>query len=144
MKIKISVLAALDRFIFGAFGVSQLAPEQVRPDPSATRLVSLRYGEHKIFPESQLGLKFVDVASDSRCPIDVNCPWAGEIEVVLNIWHLGTYMSEVRLTLSAGVGSAVVVAGGYEIHLIGVRPSARSDPPIEMEEYGILLQITAP
>lgn len=138
-----NMLAALDGFIFGAFGVSQLAPEQVRPDPSINRLLSLRYGQGAVFQAHDLALKFVDVPLDSRCPVNVTCVWEGEIEVVVNVRRQQADLGNLHFTFSRGSGSSVFI-DGYEIHLIGVRPEARSDPPIQMEEYGILLRVTAP
>lgn len=139
-----SILAALDGFMFEAFGTSDVAGLRSDPEVAVGTLLTLRYGESEFSPALDLGLRFADVPADSRCPVDVWCPWVGEIEIVLHTWFHGVHMGEVHLTYGGGVGSSTIIAGGYEVQLLGVRPEARSNDPILLEEYGILLKISEP
>src|SRR5918994_2753147 len=53
------------------------APIQLAPKQSA------------VFKAEQLEVQFVDIASDSRCPNDVTCVWAGEVVVRLRVRQEG-------------------------------------------------------
>ena len=51
-------------------------------DGSAAALnapIQLAPGQSAVFEAEKLEVQFVDIDSDSRCPSDVTCLWAGEI-----------------------------------------------------------------
>ena len=50
------------------------------PDTAA-----LRYGNLLYYPEENLGIRFADVLSDSRCPTNVDCFWEGVAEIELGL-----------------------------------------------------------
>jgi len=43
--------------------------------------------------------KIKEIISDSRCPIGVNCVWAGEVELVLSIYKEGVFYKEEPLII---------------------------------------------
>lgn len=50
-----------------------------------------------------LRVRFVRVASDSRCPVDVECVWAGNAEVLVEVSAKGGRgMKTLRLNTNAG------------------------------------------
>ena len=61
-------------------------------------LTKFSYGETLKFEEVEL--KFVEVLQDSRCPKDVNCIWAGEVIVLVDIFKNGRKVEQKKLTLS--------------------------------------------
>ncbi|MGH8239456.1 MAG: hypothetical protein ACREXP_20915, partial [Steroidobacteraceae bacterium] len=78
------------------------------------------------FETEQFEVKFVDVASDSRCATDVSCLWAGELVLRLAIRSKGKETQhEVRELQSVAVDSYTVTvlealpARGPEAHRIG-------------------------
>jgi hypothetical protein len=85
-------------------------------------------------------VRLVRVSDDSRCPVDVQCVWAGN--------------AVARLALSAGDGSGHEVAintttdprstifSGYRITLVGLKPAPRSGTTIKPSDYVATLEVT--
>lgn len=46
-------------------------------------------------------LKFKDVISDSRCPINVTCIWAGEAKVRVELFENGKFLEEKILLINS-------------------------------------------
>jgi len=69
------------------------------------------------------------VLSDSRCPEDVQCIWAGEVRILARISD-GKEVREVTL-----VESTTFEFQGKIIELTGVRPSAHSKKIIKSNDY---------
>ena len=70
---------------------------------------------------------------DSRCPSDVQCPWAGEVKVILE-----SKGKELSLTLP---GQETAEIGNVEITLVSVEPYPSTKNPIRKEDYRIKLRI---
>ena len=68
--------------------------------------VVLGVGEEVFTPDGNLGIRFESVRQDSRCPTDVECPWAGDGEVVLRLQPVGAPAVEQSLHTNASVGPA--------------------------------------
>ena len=78
----------------------------------------------------RVGVQLASLVSDSRCPAQVNCAVAGQVEFMLRLrmgdeiipqtFHIGTYPTQEQNK---------VRYGGYEIELTGVEPPA--PPPDE-------------
>ena len=95
----------------------------------------LRVGRRATFKGTRLRIKFAAVESDSRCPSDVTCVWAGN--------------AAVRLRLSAGRSSKIVTLNtsrsspfvreaeyqGYKVKLVDLSPYPRSDRQIAARDY---------
>ena len=65
----------------------------------APRIVTkLQFG--KSYQLEELELKFVEVLQDSRCPKNVNCVWAGEVVVLIDVFEKGIKSDQKKLTLS--------------------------------------------
>lgn len=69
------------------------------------------------------------VVSDSRCPEDVTCVWAGEIEVLTRL-ALGNEVSEVNIKLGVENNFA-----GKKVTLTNVSPNTNSKKTIESQDY---------
>ena len=46
-------------------------------------------------------IRFVEVLKDSRCPSDVTCVWAGEVQVKIEILENGSVLEEKLITFGA-------------------------------------------
>ena len=78
-------------------------------------------------------LTFAGVVSDSRCPADVVCVWAGE---ALLAFELTAENSVTTRSISFGTGSAASgVLGPYRLTLVQLEPEPRSTPPIPPGSY---------
>ena len=92
----------------------------------------------------RLRLKFVRVASDSRCPEDVDCVWAGNAEVLIEV--SGRVWQERRtLTLNTNAGPdrpAEARYGRYTLKLTGLAPRPRSTGKIAPGRYTATLLVS--
>ncbi len=75
--------------------------------------------------------------SDSRCPIDVQCIWAGEFKV--NVMLLGATKIENRVMSSV---DEPYTFDGHRISITSVTPAPKSTTKITANEYRITFQVT--
>jgi hypothetical protein len=88
-----------------------------------------------------LKIKFKNVAQDSRCPEDVNCVWAGNAEVLL---ELTEGKCTTALTLNTQDSNALDKgkAGHYRFKLVKLDPYPRSDRKIAPGDYVATLLVS--
>lgn len=87
-----------------------------------------------------LKIKFIEVLEDSRCPVDVDCIWAGNARVKIEVvsQRLGTKVFELN-TNGEPRGNQI---DGYAIELTGLTPSLRSDRPVKNEDYRASIMVS--
>lgn len=93
-------------------------------------------------------LHFDQVSSDSRCPIGVQCVWAGRADVVLAL-ATGVETQAVKtqsVTLASGDmsqgGAGETTFEGYTVRLENVAPPAQEGKKIEQKDYRVKLLVT--
>jgi hypothetical protein len=125
----------------GALNAKPHAPVAVK----AVRLnqeFTLEQGQRVTLKRTNLWIKFVAVESDSRCPSDVKCVWAGNAAVQVEV-SIGRRSK--TLTLNTGRGGALageIEYKGYRVKLVGLSPYPRSDRKIAAEDYAATLLVT--
>lgn len=82
--------------------------------------------------------RFVGVASDSRCPRDTTCVWAGEVKVLLEIRDRAQPPSMHEVV----AGGDVVVAQ-RRVTVVRVEPQPPSERKLQAAEYRVTLKISA-
>ncbi|HKU17287.1 MAG TPA: hypothetical protein VJQ52_23035 [Steroidobacteraceae bacterium] len=98
--------------------------------------VQLAPGQSAVIEDEELEVRFVGVASDSRCPSDVACLWTGEVVVQLAARKAGrTTQHEVREAQSARVGDHTVTV------LQVLPPRASSQQTIARADYRVTLKV---
>src|SRR5262245_51503364 len=98
--------------------------------------VQLAPGQSAEFDAGKLEVEFTGIVSDSRCPSDVTCVWAGEVVARFAVRTDGrTTQHEIKETQSATVG-------GYTVTLLQVLPAHSSSQPIAAQDYRVTLKIT--
>lgn len=99
--------------------------------------VQLAPGQSAAFAAGEIAVKLTGIASDSRCPSDVTCVWAGEVVARLAVRNGGkTTQHEIKERESATVGS-------YTIAVLEVLPArTSSSQPIAAEDYRVTLKVT--
>ncbi|MCX7874909.1 MAG: hypothetical protein N2321_01940 [Melioribacteraceae bacterium] len=107
----------------------------LKKDDSTT--VSLKYNESTLIND-EFSISFEGIKNDSRCPIDVNCVWAGNAEVVLKI---SKHNFEKIFILNSFLYPKTIVFNQYEIELTKVLPLPKSNVQIKQSEYSIQLKI---
>jgi hypothetical protein len=84
---------------------------------------ALPLGQTAAVKGSEVRLTFKDVRTDSRCPIDVQCVWAGEAKIGVVISGNGT--TEETTVLSLPPADSETKAGNLRIRLVGLAPAPR-------------------
>ena len=96
--------------------------------------VDLKIGETLGAENSEWSVTLAGVASDSRCPRDVTCVWAGEVTVSLVSRQRDKDSVELDLTLGPiGVPSAAF--NEFRVTLQAVSPAPIAGQTIPLEEY---------
>jgi hypothetical protein len=92
--------------------------------------------------EGRVGLEFVGVTGDSRCPGDAICITGGDAVVqVRATGDAGTAVLELH---TGDTSRASVSYGGVRVALIELQPYPFSSlPPIVPSDYRVTLQVTA-
>ena len=110
------------------------------------RIVSkLHYGEN--LQINDIELKFVEVLQDSRCPKNVNCIWAGEVIVLVDVFENGNKTEQKKLTLSPTshlqnqLGN-LFSSEKLKISGFNVLPYPVSGTKIKTEDYYIQLEVS--
>ena len=85
----------------------------------------------------RLRVRFVRVTSDSRCPVDVDCVWAGNAEVLLEV---GGQRWRGKRTLRLNTNASPERPGEgrhsrYTLKLLGLSPQPRSNRKIAPGQY---------
>jgi hypothetical protein len=93
-------------------------------------------GQSIVLAAEKIEVQFTGIATDSRCPTDVTCVWAGEVIARLAIRSDGkTTRHEVKESESATVD-------GYSVTVLQVLPTRTSSQPIAAADYRVTLKIT--
>jgi hypothetical protein len=91
-----------------------------------------------------LRVRFARVASDSRCPVDVNCVWAGNAEILVEVGGRGWRgRRTLRLDTDARArGASEVRYGRYTLRLVGLSPQPRGGRKIAPGRYTATLLVS--
>ncbi|MCB9306149.1 MAG: hypothetical protein H6565_06100 [Lewinellaceae bacterium] len=87
-------------------------------------------------------VRFDSVSGDSRCPVNVQCMWAGRVDAIFTLMKDG---EQKTVTLSAGDlgqgGSAVVRFRGERVHLDAVEPMTEEGKKIAQKDYRVTVSV---
>jgi len=108
-------------------------PAQQPPTVELGAEVTLAPGEGVAVNNARLKVRFVGVSEDSRCPRDVNCVWAGEVKVRLEIFAI----EQSRVELREGEST---LSGEYRITVVHVEPQPVSTAHIAPPDYRATLK----
>jgi hypothetical protein len=84
---------------------------------------ALPLGQTAAVKGTDVRLTFKDVRTDSRCPVDVQCVWAGEAKIGVVVSQKGT--SEETRVLTLAPADSEATAGNLRIRLVGLTPVPR-------------------
>jgi hypothetical protein len=94
--------------------------------------VTLRPGQQAVIQGTGITLRFVGVPEDGRCPVDLQCVWAGDARVELELSRGGVPDElELRTTLDP----RVVPVDSFTLRLEGLDPAPRTSRPIDASDY---------
>jgi hypothetical protein len=98
---------------------------------------ALRVGESATITDIGLRVKFIGVASDSRCASTVICVWAGDAAVVFEVAPLGG--AARRDTLHTTLEPQALAWGRTELRLVQVDPYPTTPGSIPPAQYVVRL-----
>lgn len=117
--------------------------EPVEPDSGpqqamAGDTITLRYGASALLGD-HVRIVFRSVESDSRCPVDVQCVWAGDAAIRLDASSGGAWQPFV---LHTNLQPRSAEHGGFVVELVGVEPEPRRDRSVDPGDYSVRLAIS--
>jgi hypothetical protein len=110
-------------------------------EASLARDFVLGPGQAASIEGTSVAVLFRSVTADSRCPVDVQCVWAGDAAVLVTV-SSGSAGDERDATLHTGLEPKATTVGGDEIRLTGVEPAPHSGTPIPPSSYRVTLRVT--
>jgi hypothetical protein len=109
-------------------------------NPVSGREFTLSVGQTANIPGEDLEITFTGVTSDSRCPSDVVCVWAGEVVCAVEIEE-GTETSTVDFIHSGNNGHYSQMTYGNYQYTFKVEPYPVSGQGIADNEYKLFLTV---
>ncbi|MBD2742492.1 hypothetical protein [Coleofasciculus sp. FACHB-1120] len=108
------------------------------------REFKINLNETAILPNENILVKFNQVTEDSRCPINVQCIWAGRAKIVVNIWKDSQNIGDFVLTTGSGSPALAVenFATNYNIKCVDLQPAPMSDSKTQKLAYSAALVIS--
>lgn len=89
-----------------------------------------------------LSLSLKQVISDSRCPLEVTCVWAGSTEIALFFQKDGQSEADTLSSNRYGGWSDSTFFQGYKIKFLDVAPEAKAGIVIPQDKYRLKLLVT--
>lgn len=110
--------------------------------PRVGQEFSLKVGQQLKLDGVDLQVKFTGVSQDSRCPSNVNCVWAGNAEVSLDLLHNKCNRSIILNThRTSGTGDEAKV-GAFRFKLVKLDPYPHTERKIAPGDYTATLLVT--
>jgi len=103
------------------------------------KTVSIAKGREKAIQRSGTKIKFLDVVEDSRCPVDVNCVWAGNAKVKVEV-RSGRGRPRI-FELNSALAPTVISYAGYDFKLVNLTPALRSNVRINPDKYVATIEV---
>jgi len=139
MKTRVFLIAISLSVVTLACGGSSTMPGQLPLGQS----FELRAGTSAALQDG-LTVAFESVQSDSRCPMDAICVWAGDAIVAVRLSRSGGDQAARELHVNPNVpGGSEAPYLTYSIKLVTLQPYPRSDRPIQPNDYVATFTVNA-
>ncbi|HKU88950.1 MAG TPA: hypothetical protein VJP84_04115 [Steroidobacteraceae bacterium] len=112
--------------------IAAAAPTPVESGATFT----LAPGESASLVGTPVGVRFVSVTEDSRCPQDTTCIWAGEVKAAIEILERSKVARQLELKLGESAEGR-----GCRVTLLAVEPLPSSTARISRQGYRATLRI---
>lgn len=133
-------------FVFAVlFTTALFAQDSTKVKVETPKIISkLMYG--KTIEVEDLEFKFVAVESDSRCPKGVQCIWAGEAVVLIDVLKNGKKLEQKRIKFSPTAQLQNVLGNLFsseKLNITGfnIAPYPKYRNKIKPEDYYIMLDV---
>ncbi|HMS42577.1 MAG TPA: hypothetical protein PKE69_20275 [Pyrinomonadaceae bacterium] len=102
-----------------------VSAQSVRQNVNLNKEFTLSANEKGFLKTGKITLEFVSVLEDSRCPIDVDCVWAGSAKIQIKL-SKGKATPQT-FELNTGIAPQFIIFKGYRIEILELSPSLKSD-----------------
>ncbi|WP_395702144.1 hypothetical protein [Aquabacterium sp.] len=109
----------------------------------ASYTVTLRSGQATVIAPESLSLQLTAV-TDTRCPIDVMCVWAGQAVATVQVTQAGQPAETVQIGTPAPAEMKLpgdASYRGYRLSLQGLEPAPRSGVQVPLDQYRATVQV---
>ena len=134
-------LATLSVVAFG-FTAIVVACDEKPTGPEVGSEFTLELGERATLDAVHASVRFLAVSEDSRCPSQVQCVWAGDGAVVLEIAPAEGDAAEDTLHTNPESGPGGVVLAGYALKLLRLDPYPDTPGEVAPEDYRATLTLS--
>jgi len=110
-------------------------------EPTIGNEFQLAFGEAATIPDAAVRLQFTDVVTDSRCPLQAQCVWAGDAAIAIEIASTPSGGDSRTDTLHTTLDPRSVTFDGYELHLVRVEPYPVTPGTLPPASYRITLRV---
>lgn len=131
-------------FLITYSGFSQVS-DSTKIKVETPKIISkLMYG--KTIEVEDLEFKFVTVESDSRCPKGVQCVWAGEAIVLIDVFKNGKLLEQKRVAFSPtaqlqNLLGNLFASEGLNVSGLNIEPYPEYRNKIDPKDYYITLDV---
>lgn len=88
-------------------------------------------------------IRFKEVVSDSRCPSDVTCVWAGEAKILIEIFKKGKLIGEEIISTRAhNFSLSNFLQGNFSINGLVLSPYPKTSRKIKTSDYQLQFRVT--
>jgi len=129
-------------FFFSLLGFAQDSSDVKSETPKI--VYKLQFG--KTLSINDVSFQFVKVVSDSRCPKNVSCVWAGEVAILVNIIKEGGVIEQKELIFGSNKKEQnqfpnLFKSEAFNVSCYNVFPYPVEVKKIDMEAYYLQLEV---
>ena len=122
-----------------SIGTTTIA-SQNRPETLRHETFSVRYGNQKRIARGELTMRFITVMEDSRCPVGVNCVWAGNAKIKVKVTDRRGHSKVMELNTNGEPRGEQF--GRYAINLVSLTPEPRQNSKPARSRYTATFSIS--
>ena len=117
-------------------------------DPIISRKVSLneqftiKAGQQVAIKGEKLSVQFSSVQNESRCPTGVQCVWAGNAAISIEVSKKRKKAEQAILNTNTAIQPSELAYKKYRIKLLGLNPYPRIDEKIDARDYEAVMIVT--
>jgi hypothetical protein len=116
-------------------GLAGCVTASAQDDVKVGASFTLAPGTKAVLAGTTLGVRFVGIVEDSRCPRDTTCIWAGEVRAAFEILERAKVSKQAELKLGESAD-----AGEHRVTLVGMEPQPLSTARISAQGYRATLR----
>jgi hypothetical protein len=125
--------------LFGLLWQGQ-SPQALK-EASLDQEFTIKAGQQVEIAEANLRITFTSVAEDSRCPVDVQCAWAGNAKLNLEVRR--SKKKFISAALNTTLEPREIDYKGYKIKLLRVTPERRVNASPEPADYEATIVVSS-